>query len=103
MVILNCVGDGGCGNEFIARMYTSKISDEIEESYFLCPHCKKKFHIIYKNKLVRKIQDELKELKAEYDKVNNPKKAEKLFTQIIKQEKMLQEEMLRLEKEFNKQ
>lgn len=46
-----------CGCEFTPEIQTRELSDEVQESFFTCPKCRKEYRIGLSDKLIRKLAE----------------------------------------------
>lgn len=46
-----------CGCEFVPEIQTRELSDEVQESFFICPKCRKEYRIGLSDKLIRRLAE----------------------------------------------
>lgn len=82
-----------CTVEFEIKAKVRKHPNKVEEVYFICPNCKKKYTGYYTNEGIRIKQDKINKLWEKYrkDKSNNT-----LGTKIMELKKEINENMDRL-------
>ena len=72
-MLLACDGENGCKKEFrITEFKSSKLENDIEKTYFQCPHCNKEFISFYTDKQIRWKQQKIRKRKT-LSKINELK------------------------------
>lgn len=90
-----------CKKDFIIDIKTEMLKDNIERVYFCCPHCKAEHTAYYTDILIKKKQQQMKELQRKYSeaaKAKDIKRSEKIFKQIRKLQKEIKKAMENLRK-----
>lgn len=58
--------DAGCKKEFtVTKIRTRKVKNEIEKTFFRCPHCKQEYVAYYASAETLKLQKEMRKLHVE--------------------------------------
>lgn len=89
----------GCKREFLIDLKIRTLDGDIEENYFVCPHCNKEYTSFKTNFITRRIQEELNEEIEKYKKVTtkgNIKAANKKWNKIQKLKKKHKIEMMKI-------
>lgn len=59
-----------CGEAFkIKKLKTTWIDDNVQRTYFICPHCNKEYTSYYTDKRIRKNIKEIEKLQKEYENI----------------------------------
>lgn len=85
-----------CTKEFELKLRTRKLKDSIEEVFFRCPKCKKKYIAFYTNDEVKKLQTEIRETRLQsFNAMSDPVTTEEEEKQFMKKSLHLEREMIR--------
>lgn len=80
---INAYCNENCQKQFgVNKFDTKRIDDDIEKTYFLCPHCNHEYAVYFTDEAVRKLQ---KKLRIIYRKIIDPNSDRK---KMLLQEKM---------------
>lgn len=64
-MLVTCDGRDGCKNNFdLQGLEVAKLDNDIEKTYFICPHCGKEYISFYTDKYIRKKQKLIRGLKS---------------------------------------
>ena len=64
-MIVKCDGKDGCNQEFdLEKLEVAKLDNDIEKTYFVCPHCGKEYIAFYTDENIRKKQAIIRGLKS---------------------------------------
>src|SRR5690606_9663924 len=68
-----------CYSDFYIRKFkTRKLRDEIERTYFDCPHCGREYTAYYTNESIRTKQRRMRDMRDELSKTTDDKRKVKL-------------------------
>lgn len=82
-----CDAEDGCKKEFtLEKFEVEKLDNDIEKTYFKCPHCNKKYVAFYTDKEIRRKQKFIRNVK-------DNKKFDKLKDEIGKDMKRLRKKI----------
>lgn len=86
-MLVKCDGPESCGREFhLEKFELAKLDNEVEKTYFICPHCGKEYVAFYTDPTIRRKQEKIRRLYSPY-------KIEKLKNEIAKDMKKLRSEI----------
>ncbi|WP_187128464.1 hypothetical protein [Brevibacillus massiliensis] len=69
--VITTVCDAGCKEQFtIHNLQQKHLSDGVEKSYFVCPHCQHKYVACYTDDEVRKLQGKIREVRSRFGNRN---------------------------------
>jgi predicted RNA-binding Zn-ribbon protein involved in translation (DUF1610 family) len=86
-MLVKCDGKDGCNQEFnLEKIEVTKLDNDIEKTYFVCPHCGKEYVAFYTDKHIRKKQAIIRGLKS-------PSAIEQLRKEIAKDMKRLRKKV----------
>ena len=86
-MIVKCDGKDGCNQEFnLEKLEVAKLDNEVEKTYFTCPHCGKEYVAFYTDPTIRRKQEKIRRLYSPY-------KIEKLKNEIAEDMKKIRSEI----------
>lgn len=86
-MLVKCDGPESCGRVFhLEKFELAKLDNEVEKTYFTCPHCGKEYVAFYTDPTIRKKQEKIRKLYSPY-------KIEKLKNEIAEDMKKLRSEI----------
>lgn len=64
-MLVKCDGKDGCNQEFnLKKFKVAKLDNNIEKTYFVCPHCGKEYISFYTDKYIRRKQAIIRGMKS---------------------------------------
>lgn len=92
-----------CKGTFFIDAKVEQLENDVERVYFICPHCKTKFVAYYTNTLIKRKQEKIKLILAEYNAAaanHNRVESERLFAKYDKLHKEIKKDMANLRKKI---
>lgn len=66
-MLTKCDGPESCGKEFnLERFELAELGNDIEKTYFTCPHCDKEYVAFYTDPAIRRKQERMRRLNSPY-------------------------------------
>ncbi len=67
MTVIKAICNEGCGQQFeITDMPTIQLDDDIEKTYFTCPHCQHEYVAFYTDEEIRKLQVRIRRIQRRF-------------------------------------
>ncbi len=91
-----------CLKEYEPEFKVKKVKDDIEETYFKCPHCKHKYTAFYTNRSIRQQQTKLRNTYKKFDKKRLTNHQLQFWLNVVKaRTEKIEKEMKELKEEIN--
>lgn len=65
-MLLTCDGKGGCNETFeLEKLEVEKLANDVEKTFFICPHCDKEYISFYTDRHIRRKQELIRGITSE--------------------------------------
>lgn len=89
-----------CEKDFVIKIKKKKINAKVTETYFQCPYCKEKYHILYTNIHTEKLKKEVEKL---FYKMNTKHRTRKMRREYERTKRKLETATKNLYRELGKE
>lgn len=92
-----------CRKKFTPKVKLENIGNDVHEIFFICPVCKKRYHVSYENKITLSLKERIKRVsKSQVENINKNNDLEKITRISENREKILNNLRNALNKEIER-